>query len=159
METKRVITSMDMEHEAERIVDVTPLYLLANFNPKVPEDALTTLADTVEKNCRDFYHAIHANGSDHVRISVDKRKSSGKISEVIPKEVQRERLMAVAGLITLNIYPYLNKDILAKWYGLDSGNHMASLVPEICRGDGHYKGFERGQATTRDVIRILTANN
>lgn len=154
---EREFTSMDMEPESSRIVDMTALHLLANCKPKIPDISLTTLADTVEKECREFYHAIHANGIKHARISIDRRKSSGKIDEVLPKKEQEYRFMAVVGLLTLNMYPYLDAENLANWYGLGNKNHMTSIVPELCRGDGHFK-FERGKETTRELIKRFNNN-
>ena len=151
---RKIITSKDMEPEEERIVDMTAINILANHNPRIPDSSLTTLADTVEKCCRDFYHAIRANGIKHVRVSVDRGATSGKIVEVFQDEVKEKRFMAVAGLLTLNIYPYLDAEYVAKWYGFQSQSHMALIVPELCRHDGHFN-FKRGELAIRDIIKIF----
>lgn len=156
METNKKVelTSRVMERENERIVDMSAMYIVACFNPRIPEDALTTLADTLEKSCRNFFHAMRANGQEHVRITVDSGKTSGKISEVIPEASQRTRFLAMSGVLLVNAHSYMSSDIVAELYGLGNGTAMASFIPELCRPDGHMK-VERGKILFRDMLKMI----
>lgn len=147
-----------IEGEKERVVDVTAINLLANFKPVIPENALTTLADTVEKEVTYFFRAIQANGVNHARISLDKMKTSGKIHEQIFTESKRQRFMAMAGILTINIKPYLKEETIAHFYGFGTAKEMAVLVPELCRGDGHMK-FSRGESILRDMLKMVSTFN
>ncbi len=151
---KRVINAKEVEDDKERVVDITAINLIANFQPTIPDSSLTTIADKVEKELIYFFRAVQANGPEHVRVSLDKMVTSGKMKELFKTESKHKRLMAMAGILSLNIKPYLDKEYVAWLFGFGDSKQMAALVPELCRNDGCMR-FERGRKRIREMLRMI----